>query len=802
MSSYSDPTERLSGDGAAGDGHAAPGLIGKRLGPWRVLELLGEGGMGLVYLGARDDQTYEQRVAIKVIRHVAAGTAEDFARFRRERQILARLEHPGIARLLDGGTTDDGSPYLVMEYVDGEPIDAYCEARALPIEERLRLFRGVCAAVQYAHQKLVVHRDIKPANILVTAEGKAVLLDFGIAKLRDPEQTESVLPPTETVLTPAYASPEQVRHEPVGTATDVYSLGVVLYELLTGNLPYAARSTFEMMQAICGEEPLPPSRAAPPRLQRRIAGDLDAIVLLALRKEPLERYGSAGALSDDIDRYLGGRPVHARPATFGYRAARFIRRNRLAVGAASLALLVILGFTIALTIQSSALARERDRAMFERDRAQNVLQFLVGLFDAQDPEQARGVELTARDILDRGTERATKQFRGDPLMRATLLGTIGRVRWGLGDLERARPLLEESVRVKRARLGDSIDTAEAMADLAQCVADLGESDRALVLYRESLAMRKRVLPADDPRIASALNDLGAMLADDGDLAAAESLEREALAILRKSRGQDEEVSSVLTNLGFLRYQSGRFAEAESFFREALATQRRALGGDHPLVLTSLNNLANAVNQQARFHEAEQLFREAIALGERILGPQHPDIARLYKNLGSTLLEQKQTADAVAAMRTSYQRRLDALGPAHPDVARSAYSLAAALVDLEPSQAEALANGALHKGKNVPDGVRGDLNVALARALSARGADAEAVRAARRGLELRTSGYPKGHWAIADAESVLGECLVRAGRKEEGAPLLRHGYEQLVASLGEKLTATQRARERMMMLRER
>ena len=264
MSSYSDPTERLSGDGAAGDGHAAPSLIGKRLGPWRVLELLGEGGMGLVYLGARDDQTYEQRVAIKVIRHVAAGTAEDFARFRRERQILARLEHPGIARLLDGGTTDDGSPYLVMEYVDGEPIDAYCEKRALPIEERLRLFRGVCAAVQYAHQKLVVHRDIKPANILVTAEGKAVLLDFGIAKLRDPEQTESVLPPTETVLTPAYASPEQVRHEPVGTATDVYSLGVVLYELLTGNLPYAARSTFEMMQAICGEEPLPPSRAAPP----------------------------------------------------------------------------------------------------------------------------------------------------------------------------------------------------------------------------------------------------------------------------------------------------------------------------------------------------------------------------------------------------------------------------------------------------------------------------------------------------------------------------------------------------------
>ena len=378
-------------------------MIGRRIGPYEVVGELGHGGMGTVYLARRADAEYESLVAIKLVRGVHSASL--LGRFRSERQILASLSHPNIARLLDGGTTPEGYPYVVMEHVDGEPIDRYCDTRHLPIEARLELFRAVCLAVQHAHKNLVVHRDLKPSNILVTQAGVPKLLDFGIAKLLDPELAEHTVVETGTatrLLTPSYASPEQVRGENITVATDVYSLGVVLYELLTGQVPFhfRGRGALEIERVICEEEPTRPSTLVtrdgdgadtngnapkmsaaelsrarnlmPDRLRRRLAGDLDTIVLKALRKEPNRRYESADQFAEDVRRHLDGLPVIARVDTWTYRANKFVRRHRLGVAAAAVFIVVLLGFATAMAAQARRVARERDVASLERAKAEQV----------------------------------------------------------------------------------------------------------------------------------------------------------------------------------------------------------------------------------------------------------------------------------------------------------------------------------------------------------------------------------------------------------------------------------------------
>jgi tetratricopeptide (TPR) repeat protein len=360
-------------------------------------------------------------------------------------------------------------------------------------------------------------------------------------------------------------------------------------------------------------------------------------------------------------------------------------------------------------------------------------------------------------------------------------------------------MLEEALRIRREHLGDHVATADSIGELALCLAELGEGTRSTALYREALAMRQRILPPDDPRIALAMNDLGAALGEQNLFDEAETMEREALRMLRARPGNDETLSMLLTNLGFLHYQRSELSAAEACFREALEIQRRLLGSDHPLVLTSLNNLANTLNQQGEFPEAEILFREALTIGTRVFGQDHPDVARYHKNLGAVLLEQGRIDEAVASFRLSHAMRLKALGEAHPDVARSAYSLASALVETDPVEAETLARGALAKAKELPESVEGDLNLAIARSLLKLGVRDEAVERARRGVELRTASYPSGHWAVADAESLLGEALIRTGRRAEGASLVRAAYEALRTKLGDGRRVTRLARARLELL---
>src|SRR6185295_13117200 len=496
---------------------------GGSLGPYRLLRKIGSGGMGTVYLARREDEHYQRDVAVKVLRSGLA-TTEAFHRFLAERQILANLEHPNIARLYDGGSTDDGRPYLVMELVEGVPVDQYCDQHRLTVDQRLALFQKICAAVQYAHQNLLVHRDLKPANILITPEGEPKLLDFGIAKRLAP-QPGSSLQETRTglrMLTPSHASPEQVRGEAITTASDVYSLGVILFELLAGRGPYqiSAELQYEIERATCEQEPDRPSAALlrpgspsaeetalarktrPQALARRLRGDLDNIVLTALRKEPRRRYGSASQLAEDLERHLQNLPVTARPDTLRYRTRKFVRRHRTAVAATVAVILLVAGAVASLAAQGRVLAQERDKARY-------ALSFLVDTFKQADPYHTQGERLTAREILDQGADRISRELAGQPDVQAAVMDAIGEVDLGLGRYDKAEPLLKRSLALRWQVLGTtSLEVAESLEHLAALRNERSDQAGAESHLREALAIRRRRQGDRNLAVARTLNALG------------------------------------------------------------------------------------------------------------------------------------------------------------------------------------------------------------------------------------------------------------------------------------------------------
>src|SRR5262245_36262074 len=506
-------------------------LTEELIGPYRVTRLIGRGGMGAVYEAERDDDQFRQQVAIKIIKR---GMDTDFVRdrFLRERRILASLDHPHIARLFDGGATPDGMPYFVMEFVAGEPITAYCRRHQLSVNGKLKLFRKVCSAVQHAHQRLVVHRDLKPSNILITEDGEPKLLDFGIAKLLSPDgsQTQTRTETALRLMTPEYASPEQARGQAVATTTDVYSLGVVLYELLTERRPHEFKtySPAEIERAFCDTEIEEPSKVAGrmtgagARAARLLAGDLDNVVLMAMRKEPERRYQSVEQLSEDIRRYLAGMPVVARKDTFCYRAGKFVRRHK--AGVAILALLIVLA--VAVTVQAARIARERDRANQEAATAQAVTESLVAMFEVADPGQARGNVITARELLDQGAEKVVRELKNQPAVQAKLLDTIGQLYQSIGLYDREQPLLEEALKLRRQSLGDeSTDVATRLNHLGEVARVKDDYAKSESFFREALAMRLKLLGRERPEVAESMNNRGRVLVDRGKFGEAERLLR-------------------------------------------------------------------------------------------------------------------------------------------------------------------------------------------------------------------------------------------------------------------------------------
>lgn len=695
---------------------AADQLIGQRIGPYKILREIGQGGMGTVYLAERADEQFRKRVALKVVKR--GMDAEDIlSRFRHERQILAALDHPNIARLLDGGTTTDGLPYFVLEFVEGEPLDVYCATHNLSLPERLNLFRTVCGAVHYAHQNLVVHRDLKPANILVTAEGVPKLLDFGIAKVLNPALLSDTLAPTATSarpMTPAYASPEQVRGQTITTASDVYALGVILYELLTGQRPYEVKGKelYEVVRAVCESVPNKPSTAIGERMKDEdgrlkkgtssvhpssfilhpsaLAGDLDNIVLMALRKEPQRRYASVEQFSEDLRRHLTGLPVIARQDTFGYRTSKFVARNRLAVAAASIIAVLLAGFVVTTMVQARRIARERDRAQLERAKAEKVSAFLVDLFKVNDPSETRGNQVTAREILDKGTDKIRAELKDQPETQATLLHTIGEVFYSLGLYERSATLLEEAVQLRRQTLGNEHpDLARTLTALAQSLFDLGQNDRTEALTREALAIRRKAFGNEHREVAESLNDLALLTKLKGDFATAEPLYRETIAVQRKLSGNDSlEVATPLHNLGVLLSDKKDFAGAEAAEREALEIRRKRLGPDAPDVAMTMHNLASMLRNKGDIAGAEQTLRDVLALRRKIYPEGHPQTALTLHNLGTLLRDQQRYTEAETCLREALAIRLKTLPADHAHIGRVRIELGRVLVP-QKSYAEAL-----------------------------------------------------------------------------------------------------------------
>jgi serine/threonine-protein kinase len=681
------------------------------IGPYRILRLIGRGGMGEVYLAERSAEDIRQSVALKVIRR-GMGTDEVLQRFRLERRILANLHHPNIARLLDAAATEDGRPYFVMEYIEGVPITEYCDQRRLTIPERLRLFQTVCRAVQQAHQSLVVHRDLKPRNIIVTADGTPMLLDFGIGKVLAPSEALGPAPDTSTelrLLTPEYAAPEQITGGAVTTSTDVYSLGVLLYELLTGRHPYASgkQTRQEVERAALEETPTRPSAIITRphdqsgsggsaisnlrgthlgSLRRRLAGDLDNIVLMALRKEPERRYPSAAALGDDIQRHLDGLPVRAQPDTFGYRASKFVRRNAAAVAAASIAF-VALGVTTAVTlVQSRRVARESARVELERDKAVEVRGFLMEMFGASGANRAVGDTVTVRRLLDLQVAQAKTAYGNRPDLKAEMLEVLADGYDRLGLYAEAEPLANEALAERRRILGDKHPDATSALNLAAWIMhERGKSKESEPLFKEAIAIRRNAGERYRADLSRSLNDLGVVYNALARYAAAESVLTEALTIRRATEG-DRMIGITASNLGAAFYYQGKLDSAIKIQAEAVAALERAVGRDHQRSTVALGNLAAFKRAAGDLPGAEASYRELFTRQTRLQGADHPVTARMAAALASALHARggatnsdSMLAESEALYRAALRAFEKALGPQHPEVAGTHDRIAGLLV---------------------------------------------------------------------------------------------------------------------------
>ena len=647
---------------AEGDtGWLAPGDL---IGPYRIVDTLGQGGMGVVYLGERADASYEQRVAIKVVREALPGTVE---KFQLERQILADLVHPNIARLLDGGTTGGGLPFLVMELVDGLPIDGYADLHRLDLRKRIDLFLSVCEGVRFAHRNLVVHRDLKPSNILVSKDGRPKLLDFGIARLLSPDS----LPGDMTfsvgrLFTPEFASPEQVRGERVTTASDVYSLGVLLYLLVTGRKPYqiGTASLTDIEEVVCRQIPAAPSTRVTKEESRALAGDLDWITLKALEKNPDRRYGSVLELIEDLERHLDHVPVHARPPSTGYRLGRFIRRHRTMVTASSLAVLALIA---GLVVAGFGLVRATEaRKVAERDAASSreVTAFLRQMLSSVKPGKARGHEVTVREVLDEASVGLDGLFDDDPEVEAAIRFTVGDSYQALGDYETAIPLLQRAVEIRRTELpiGDP-RLADALDVLGMVYWLSGDLAASLRCSEEILALREAEFGTEHVEYTQVLANLGNIHADMGRLDDAEELQRQALVVERRILVGDDRIDLVYTtnNLASVLADQGKYEEAIELHRESLELRREFMGDDSPEVAISLGNLGYALMGAGELEAAEARLREAVELGEKIFGPDHLRVGGFMSNLVRVLIDRGELEEAERLARRSLAIHRAAMG---------------------------------------------------------------------------------------------------------------------------------------------
>ncbi len=771
-----------------------------RVGPYEIDSELGRGGMGVVYEARRSDGEFEQVVALKLVKR-GLDSDEVLRRFRRERQILAGLEHAGIARLLDGGVTEDGQPYFAMERVVGEPIVAYCDSRRLPVRERLTMFMDVCEAVEHAHRSLVVHRDLKPSNVLATEQGAVKLLDFGIAKLLSDDDGDEATALTRAgvrVLTPEYAAPEQFEDGPVTTATDVYSLGVLLYELLTGCLPADGRQ--RSAQAHDDSSIMKPSRAAkeaaccpaellnraadrdatPVGLRRELEGDLDAIVMKALRVEPLRRYHSAQGLRSDVARFLAGHPVEARPDGLSYRALKFVRRHAVGVGASAVVLLSLVAGLVGTAWQAAAKSAEAEKAEAVKD-------FLTEVFKVADPVNASGPETTARELLERGRERIRGHLETQPTTRFELLLVLGEIHESLGLYGEALSLAEEAAGLGEGIYGaGSSKLASARRLRGAALTGLGDFEGAAAELQEAVLRFRE--SNEDAELAEALDRLGIALSQGGKLDAAESVMRESLKVRRSAVGAEARIADSLNNLGALLRQRGNYQESEERYEQALALRERLGLADHPDALYTENNLAALLLVSGRPLEARARFETLQPKLVESLGEEHPRTIAGLNNLAVTYVQLAEPELAEPILTEVLDRWRELGEEDHPNALMTRATLGSLRQlqgDLRAAEAELRSVLRLWKSRvGAGHPVTATIQSRLATVLRDRGAYDEADRLAQEALALKQSLNGADDPTMADELHLLGVLSMFRGDWRRAELLLREALDMRMGVLRE------------------
>jgi len=716
--------------------------LGQLIGAYRLVSELGRGGMGTVYLGERADGAFQKRVAVKILKR-GMDSDEIVRRFEVERQILAGLDHENVARLQDGGTTGDGQPYFVLEYVAGLPIDQFCSDRNLPVRERLRLVLGVCEAVASAHRNLVIHRDLKPANILVTGTGKLKLLDFGIAKILSGDGEPELSLTTGTApLTLRYASPEQVRPGPITTATDVYALGVLLHELVSESRPYDLEglSRAQAEEAVCELPPVAPSFVSRPGLvPRALVKDLDTVVLKALHKDPMRRFGTVEQLAEDLRRLLAGSPVLSRPESFSYIAGKYLRRHRWRVVAAVVSLLSLISFSAVMAVQRSRIAQQAEEIALERDRAAGIKDFLLSFLRLPEPSRARGESLTVREAFETAATRLP-ETHPDLETQADLLDVFGNVFRNLRLLGEARPHLEAALEKRRQLFGnDHAVVASSLHNLALLERLEGRPDLAEALMQEGVEIQRRLFPEGGPGLATGLNNLASLRLAQEEIEEAKELAEEALA-MKQGRGVPEgAVAYSLNTLGKIAWSQGDAELAKERFLEAVEIRRRVVPGS-PELARSLNNLATVLmDWWNRPEEALPFYEESLDLRRSIYQSGSPQIAGALNNLGIVHLLLEEPGQAVEVLEEAWTIVVEKGGAGTSTGAAIAKHRALAIGEAgDPQRCEALMVGTLDV--------------------------------------LRSVGSETAH---PDGVSILGGCIAAQGRMEEAEPLLRESYEALM-----------------------
>jgi tetratricopeptide (TPR) repeat protein len=819
------------------------------------MQLLGSGGMGEVWL-AEQTSPVHRLVAMKIIKP-GMESRQVIARFEAERQALALMVHPSIATVFDGGTLKDGRPYFVMEYVKGEPITTYCDRHRLGMRERLALFQQVCDAVQHAHQKGVIHRDLKPSNVLVTVVDDRVLpkiIDFGIAKAIAQPLTQRTLFTELGVLvgTPEYMSPEQAEMGAldIDTRTDVYALGVMLYELLTGSLPLDRSELRQagidaIRQMIREREPLKPStrvsrlgrestsaarnrHVEPDRLARLLRGDLDWITMKALEKDRTRRYGSASDLAAELARYLRNEPVTAGPPGLTYRLAKLARRHPAGLSAAATIVLLLAAFAVSMAMQARRIGAERDAVARERERAEQVSAFLVSLFQANDPNVARGTVVTARDLLDRGRSRLDSELKEQPQTRAALLHAIGSAYRALGRAADAVGPLEAALDSRRGLQGPQrIDLADTTNELGRVYGALGRIDDAEAKFREALELRRQVLGPEHLKVAQSLNNLGTIESSRARPADAERYFREAVAMAKRV-ATPSDVAALQISLSSALVQQGKSREAIEVMEESSAMLRRTLGIEHTTTLHALGNLSRQLFFAGEYARAETIQKEILEVRRKLLEPGHGDIASSAFVLGETLTNAGRFSEAEALLRESVNIYEKGSLPPHAEQAWTLNGLAWNLAEQgKYEEAEQRYRQALAIFETAPDARPSDRAFALdglgdalagraqfaqaeqafrrsidvrrtaatpqvdlawsqtplARILCEHGRTAEGTALAETALKARIAGIPAGHKLIAQSEAALGTCMVAAKRLDEAESMLTRAYATLSAVNG-------------------